>query len=55
MKRRRKYEERNTALTQSGSGDSYGSGIPPKRGKIKSIYDVNISNPQNTGKPPKSL
>jgi hypothetical protein len=47
----------HTPRSSKGTGDSYGTGIKAKVGKIRDVYPVEGFNqsPKNNGKPPKSF
>ena len=53
----KQHKSWHTPKSSRGSGDSYGTGIKAKIGRIRDIYPVDGFNKpsKNTGKPPKSF
>lgn len=53
----KKSKQAHTANTKFGMGNSYGSGVRAKSGKVRSMYmpGANPVSPKNLRKPPKTL
>jgi hypothetical protein len=53
----KKAKQAHVANSKYGSGDYYGTGIPPKMGKVIDMYSPNVNpvSPKALKKPPKKL